>query len=147
MTIILITIGLVVVLTAVVVVLVRRQLTPPVEANVSAQAMHLDVHRAPIQNVTITVDNRPPVFLDELGAGTTQIPWSRFGIAANPARPAPNVQQIVITARYGARWFKTTIGFGSQPNVEYISQAWSYIDAPDAPTAPPDAYTAAPENP
>jgi len=132
------------VLCVVVVVLVRRQLTPPVEVAIGANGLHLDVHRAPLRDVTITIDGRASVKLAELTGGSTTLGWDRFGMSAGAA--PPNVSEVVVTARSNQRWIETSIAFGSAGNNDYVSQVWNYIDKPP-PAAPPRTATAAPDNP
>jgi len=142
----LLTIALLAVLCVVIVVLVRRQLTPPVEVAIGANGLHLDVHRAPLRDVSITIEDGTTVEIEELASGTTTLPWNRFGLSADDAAP-PDVNDLVITARANQRWFRTSITFGDAGQNEYVSQVWNYIDKPPPPTAPPKTATAAPDNP
>lgn len=129
---------------------VRFYIIPPLEADLNAAGLQIDIHRSDLRNVSISVDGSPWINLGNISSSST-LTWQTLGVSG----PTPTVQNILIVGQTGSRWFETQMSFGQMNlsanlSAENMTQTWRYIDPAQAEqlkAGGPSQFTAAPEGP
>jgi len=83
---------------------------PPLEAEATSEGLRLQVNRAVLRDVEISVDSGAIVALKELPRGVTVLPWSDFGLVDSGTLP-DDVRQVHATGMSRLSRFETSISF------------------------------------
>lgn len=113
-------------LISVVVMITWAHIVPPMEAEPTRAGLRVQVNRAVLRNVEISVDGGPFVAVADLQRGETIVPWSRLGDSGDLIDFA-TVRQVHARGRSSFASFETTLDFNLSAEVSATSQTLNYV--------------------
>lgn len=94
---------------------VWAQVVPPLKAEPTPNGLRVEINRAALRNLRISVNGGTPVTRTELTRGVIVLPWSEFDLADASAVPG-DVREVHATGTGPLRHFETTLSFTSFPD-------------------------------